>query len=146
MNSVYSKVSDSKAEEPKIGHLHGLIPLEHPTKHTKLILTQDDYYETYIGSSWTVSKQKNLLTNNTCLFVGSSMSDVFQMSIISQVRKSCYSEYSSYSWKCFALLCLGKLGPKDLASVYNYYFNKGISIIVVKEFKELPKKLLSLFE
>ena len=145
MRSISTKRQDNKFLEPKIIHIHGIIPFNKVSKHSSLILTQEEYYSAYKAKSWVVTRQKNLLTSNICLFVGSSMSDLFQMSVIEDVRKRYYSVEKPYSWKCFALLCLKDMSPKDITAIYNYYFSKGVHIIIVEDFKKLPQKLLSLF-
>lgn len=142
---VTSKRQDDKTPEPKVMHVHGSIPYNNISKHSNLILTQEEYYNAYKATKWVVTRQRQLLANNTCLFVGSSLSDLFQMSIIEDVRKKYYSNEEPFSWKCFAILCLKDMSPKDITAVYNYYFGKGIHIIIVDDFKKLPKKLLSLF-
>lgn len=145
IKSISSKRSYNKSSEPKIAHVHGIIPFRTPSRKTKVVLTQEDYYKAYKGKSWTSEIQREVLTNNTCLFVGSSMSDLYQMSIINEIESKYYSNEKPYPWKCFALLCLRGLSPKDIVAVFNYYLNKGVYIIFTKEFDELPKKLLELF-
>ena len=54
-----------------------------------VVLTQEDYYKTYKNKNWVVKTQETALNGN-CLFVGSSMSDLFQMSVIDGVRDAYY--------------------------------------------------------
>ena len=143
--SVASRRQDLIIAEPKVIHVHGLMPYKNASRHSKIILTQEEYYSTYKAKNWAVARQKELLSKNTCLFVGSSMSDLFQMSVINDVRKKYYSFEEAYSWKCFALLCLKDMNPKDVVAIYNYYFSKGVHIIVVNDFDELSSKIMDLF-
>ena len=145
MIGLASKRSYNSAPEPKVAHVHGRIPFKRPSSQTKVVLTQEDYFNAYKGHSWIPEIQREVLRNNTCLFVGSSMSDIYQMSIINEINTRYYSEEKPYPWRCFALLCLKGLSPKDIVAVFNYYLSKGIYIIFTKEFSELPDKLLDLF-
>lgn len=143
---VISSRKDAKTPEPKIRHVHGFIPYKSPSKKTRIVLTQEEYFKAYKGNNWVSNIQRTILTNHTCLFVGSSMSDLYQMSLINDVRNKYYSSKKArYTWKCFALLCFKGMTTKDIVAVFNYFLNKGVYIIFVKEFAELPGKLLSLF-
>ena len=147
---IDNEKDDATTSEPKTLHVHGLFPHGGPLYKPSLVLTQEEYYSAYRdGTGWTPSAQRRLLTDNTCLFIGSSMSDLYQMSIIDEVRKEYYANLTDHlfegSWKCFALLCLNSMKPRDIISIFNYYLNKGVYVIFVDEFRDLPKKLLTLF-
>lgn len=150
IKSVETRASDKKTTEPKVLHVHGLFPYEEPKAKPKLVLTQEDYYKAYVGSSWTPDVQKKILSENTCLFIGSSMSDLYQMSIIDEVQKRYYSKQHPIPmngpWKCFALLCFEGMTPRDIVSTYNFYTSKGVYVIFVNEFKQLPSELKELFD
>jgi hypothetical protein len=114
------------------------MPYNNISRKTNLILTQYDYYSVYKGNNWVSKKQKELLENYTCLFVGSSMSDLFQMSLINDVRNKAIKKSMNNMkknndnikiWKCFALMCLKGLSARDKVAIFNYYLNKGIHII-----------------
>lgn len=140
MSSVCSRTLDNKTREPKIKHIHGLIPFGKVSKTSGVVLTQEEYYKAYKGQAWTVDVQKKAL-ERVCLFVGSSLSDLFQMSLINEVKERKEKSTSSKGliWKCYALMCLKGLTERDIATVYNYYLRKGIYIIFVKDFGELPE-------
>lgn len=144
---------DSKFSEPKIIHIHGKIK-DRISSINDIILTDDEYYEAYnynifnSNYSWVVRKQKEILENYTCLFVGSSMSDVFQIGLIQDLRKEINKKEdgnSSY-WKCFALMCSKNMSDKDLLLVHNYFTFKGIYAIFCKKFEDLPIKLIELMD
>ena len=133
---VCNAKEDARIAEPKIKHIHGFISLDKRIKKN-LVLTQEEYYKTYKNNNWVVKTQEAALKSN-CLFVGSSMSDLFQMSIINKVRESYYKSDTkkylfTYPWKCYALLCFKDLNSKDIATLYTYY---SISIHVYQVFNE----------
>lgn len=142
MHSVCSSTGDKRYGEPKIKHVHGLVPYKRKSHLSGVVLTQDDYYKTYKGDTWTVRTQKEALDGN-CLYVGSSMSDLFQMSLISNVRDQKIRK-GIKNWKCFALLCFAGLSKKDIATVYNFYLKKGVYVIFTKTFEELASTYLNL--
>lgn len=142
IRSVCNAKEDKKIPEPKILHVHGLISLDHKVKKA-LVLTQEEYYKTYKNNNWVVKVQEKALENN-CIYIGSSMSDLFQMSIIDKVRDTYYRKSSKYifiqPWRCYAMLCFKGLSARDIATIYCYYLNKGVRIIFTQEFEELPLK------
>lgn len=150
IESVLDKASYKKKGEPKITHIHGIVRCNKGTAKyaKKLVLTDDDYYKAYSNSSWVKRIQKEHLLNNICLFVGSSMSDFYQMSLINEVRSRSLLKVNKTNnkeiWKCFAILCLKGLTAKDKLSVINYYLHKGIYLIFVDDFSKIPGKLMSL--
>ena len=83
----------------------------------------------------------NALTNYVCLFVGSSMSDLFQMSLIQRAKK----QNDNQKWNCFALMCSSNLEFKEKMQLIKFYREKGINVIFVETFNELPNKLSELF-
>ena len=149
ITTVGSQISDKVIGEPKVVHIHGSMPYNNISRKTKLILTQYDYYSVYKGNNWVSRKQKDLLENYTWIFVGSSMSDLFQMSLINDVRnktiKKSMINNNGKIWKCFALMCLKGLSARDKVAIFNYYLNKGIHIIFTEEYEQLPTKFKSLF-
>ena len=132
--------------EPMVTHLHGIVSYKSKMKrHT--VLTSEEYYENYKTSKWVYRTQYDALYNNLSLFVGSSLSDLFQMSVINDVRTNKYKKYSPLEglWFCYALLCFKDMSTKDIAIVYNYYYRKGVKIIFTDDYVKLPALLDSLF-
>ena len=72
------------------------------------------------------------------------MSDLYQMSIISDVKKDLSKSKSHRLWKCFALMCLNGMKAKDKISVINYYMSKGVYVIYKNDYDELPSTLKEL--
>ena len=147
MVGVYDWRTDKDNNEPKIKHLHGVCIYKEPDTQ-KIILTDDEYYQRYKGNSWVVNEQERALKENVCLYVGSSMTDLFQLSLIAKIKKDCDKEEfleKNGVWKCFALMCLKGLTGKDKLSINKYYLSKGIRLIFVDSFAKLPYKLSSLF-
>ena len=119
-------------------HLHGYISYtENNVKD--IILTADDYYAAYLDSrSWVVNIQKEILKDYKCLYVGSSLSDLFQMSLIKEVSKN------DPKWECFALMCFNDMKYKDKMRLLDYYAKLGVRVIFVDDFSKLPSMLKEL--
>lgn len=122
-------------------HLHGY--LSYTKSNCKgIVLSDEDYCNAYLKSgNWTKEVQLEVLKKYNCLFVGSSMSDLFQMSVIQEARNT----DKDGKWNCFALMCLKDLDLKEKMQIMKYYKEKGIRLIVVKSFDKLPGRLASLF-
>jgi hypothetical protein len=132
----------SRTPEPFICHLHGFFGKN--KKHTKLVLSDSDYFNQYLSHRKIRMVHMELLEKYTCLFVGSSMSDFFQMSLIDEAKK--HAAKAKKPWKCFALMCFKDLGTNDILLLCNYYLSKGIYVIWTKTFLELPKVLDGLMQ
>lgn len=149
IKSVYDNKCFQTIGEPRIVHLHGFLDFE-KTKRTMsdVIITDADYYKNYRSSSWIVRAQKQLLKEHICLFVGSSMSDLYQMSLIHEVRSKHLKTTNEieYMWKCFALMCIKDLEDKDKLSIINYYLRKGVYLIFTDSFLKLPTILDEMLE
>lgn len=122
-------------------HLHGYIGF-HSHMARDIVLTDKEYFETYLDYSLKPSKkiQNYVLSNYYCLFVGSSMSDLFQISLINKIK----DRFKNGRWCCFALMCFKDLSLNEEIHLIKYYRSKGIYLITVNSFAELPKKLATL--
>lgn len=148
MSTVYDAKTDNLSLEPKIKHVHGFCSNTSPANPKNIILTDEEYFNVYKGNSWVVNEQKNALENHICLYVGSSMSDLFQMSIINDIKKKNNANLNHKAigpWFCYALVCLKNLSPKDISTINNYYIRKSIRLIFVDDYEKLPKQLDDLF-
>lgn len=121
-------------------HLHGYIGY-HSKTAKEIVLTDKDYFDAYLASSGSSVKdaQTYALSNYKCLFVGSSMSDLFQMSVIQEVAKK-----NGKNWCCFALMCFRDLSLSEKIQLIRYYREKGIYIILAKDFYHMPEVLKDL--
>lgn len=66
------------ADRLNIYHVHGYLPSEHEkmTGNPNLIFSEEDYHRVYRDSySWSNLVQLSALRENTCLFIGSSLTD-----------------------------------------------------------------------
>ena len=121
-------------------HLHGFVG--YSTRKVKgIVLTDKEYFDAYLSNpSSTVRKaQEYVLSHYKCLFVGSSMSDLFQMSIIQDIAKK-----QGKDWCCFALMCFHGLSLNEKIQMLRYYREKGIYIILADDFKDMPSVLREL--
>ena len=118
-----------------IFHLHGIVFNEEGKQPQDLILSDEDYYKEYFNPTKKDrirNAQLSLLKKKTVLFVGSSMSDFFQLSLIADTKRQ------NPNWKCYALMCLKGLEKRDRRQLIAYYEKKGIFIIFGESFDELP--------
>lgn len=123
-------------------HLHGYLNYLN-RENLGLVLTDEEYFDAYLNNSrsWAYKTQISALRKYKCLFVDSSMSDLFQMSVISKARRGKGDD----KWNCFALMCLKDLSLREKMEIIKYYLEKGIKIIFVTSFEDLPIKLSNLF-
>lgn len=127
--------------ENEVIHLHGIFK-QTDSEGDNIILTRSKYYEIY--NDHKKNKAMNLfidsLKNNVCLFIGSSMTDMFQMMIIDKACKSCGGKTTIY-----ALLPIDSLQEGAKETIYQYFLKKSIFVIPFKKFEDLPETILKLF-
>ena len=146
---LYSKTKTSiEKHDNQVIHLHGLLPFDKSCPAKDIVLSSEEYYNEYKDGNWVKETQKATLENCLTLFVGSSMSDLYQMSIIKEVKdeKIVEETYESDQWSCFALVCVKGLSKKDIVAIYNYFYTKNISIIFTNDYYLMPEKLDMLFD
>lgn len=133
------KNSKWKKDENSIYHLHGFINEAEKGKKDKdcIVLTDDEYFNCYFRkNSWVYSFQKQTLLNRKCLFIGSSMSDIFQLSIINEVATQ-----KKDNWFCYALMCFQGLDEQTKNELIDFYYDKHIKIIYTDTFEQLYERL-----
>ena len=139
---LYHRSSDeyTSGRDDIVIHLHGY--MGYASKMAKgIVLTDNEYFDAYLSnpSSSVRKAQEYLLSDYKCLFVGSSMSDLFQMSIIQDIAKK-----QGKDWCCFALMCFNGLSLSEKIQLLRYYREKGIYIILADDFNVMPKMLREL--
>lgn len=86
----YSHSSQTKNILP-IYHIHGLIPPYHeflPVKDNEIVLSMEEFYEnTQNVYSWQTATQLHFLCHFTCLFLGSSLTDINTQRMIHYASK-----------------------------------------------------------
>lgn len=143
-NYLNHNLCDDYAKDPSFGviHLHGYIGYT-TGKSKDIILTDKEYFDAYLGhpKSKVRDVQINALTNYKCLFIGSSMSDLFQMSIIQDVARK-----EGKRWCCFAVMCFNGLTLNEKIQLMKFYRDKGIYIILAKDFEHMPDVVADLLD
>lgn len=130
-------------------HLHGLLRLDPKSgeeSHEGIILTKSEYLSAYMTNrSKGISFFKKCLNeeNNLVLFVGSSMTDMFQMAIIDEVYSASDESVDDF---VYALLPVCKLDKTSRVAVYQYFLNKNVITIPFEKFEDLPALIKNIFE
>ncbi|GGX97526.1 TIR domain-containing protein [Massilia dura] len=74
--SIFSEAIKHESCELPIYHVHGFLPRKGPVDTAGLVFSEDAYHSQFIDPfSWSNLIQLNKLTQNTCLFVGISLTD-----------------------------------------------------------------------
>ena len=139
-NEGYKGYTGNKYKEretSEIIHLHGIVRDRESEVVDRVILTDEEYFREYLNDDggkggWARQAQLELLKTKKVLFIGSSMSDLFQLSLIEKVHKE------NNDWKCYALMCFKGLDQQDQEKLCNFYYKKGIAIIFAESHSELP--------
>lgn len=140
--SPYSgKCKQREPGKKTIYHLHGVIPYGSSRCKPQpkgLVFTQTDYYRVYASKNWTVKKQIEWFNKSLVLFLGSSLTDVYQLSLLyKHAQKGTKNNI-------FALLAKNGLTDDNMNLVCKFYAGLGVKIIFVDNFSDLPTKLLEI--
>lgn len=119
-------------------HLHGTIKTSSKKLDSNLVLTDEEYFNAYLNNyGGSIRKaQEFALVNKHCLYIGSSMSDLFQLSIISRIKSQ-----SGDGWCCYALMSAEDLDENEENDLIKFYLEKGIRIIFAKSYEALKDRL-----
>ena len=116
-----------------INHVHGFVPYNignwNPNMERSIILNQLEYFDLY-GSkkNWGYKIQYEALKKGTCVFVGSSLSDILLVKLLNETKAN---------GKRYAFMCGGNITPKDKYNVTKYYKELNVNIIWCNDFKEI---------
>ena len=142
---IFSEGRRSAPTELPIFHVHGYLPKSgRLNKGNQIVFSEDSYHDQFVDPfSWSNLTQLNKFTQNTCLFVGLSMTDPNLRRLLDvAIRRD-----EEGDKRHFAILkrssdssknrMMESLREQDAASL-------GISILWVNEFREIPLLIRSL--
>lgn len=142
---IHSEGSRCGASELPIFHVHGYLPKQGKLdKNSKIVFSEDSYHDQFVDPfSWSNLTQLNKFTQNTCLFVGLSMTDPNLRRLLDVAKRRDGKGDNRH----FVVLkrnpnssrnrMMESLREQDAASL-------GISILWVEEYDEIPNLIKSI--
>lgn len=142
---IFSEGSRSNSTELPIFHVHGYLPETGKlSKNSPIVFSEDSYHDQFVDPfSWSNLTQLNKFTQNTCLFVGLSMTDPNLRRLLDVAIRRDGGDGARH----YAILkrnsdssrnrMMESLREQDAASL-------GISILWVDEFEDIPVLIRSL--
>ena len=122
-----------------IYHVHGYIPEDISSDEKErygktTILSEEDYFGVYSDSSdWRVAIQLETFKDDSCLFIGNSISDFNEKRLLVKTNKSKGKTH-------FAIIYTKGLSIDDLTKIHShFYYVLNIKIIWAKELALIPK-------
>jgi len=119
-----------------IYHAHGFFPqvkkkADMQEEHYKsIVLTESNYNELYNHPyDWAISCQLSFFRENTCLFIGSSLSDPNIRRLL-QITKSDIKVH-------YAIMAKNETASKDLSVISNHFLKMGVEIIWVDDYPDI---------
>lgn len=151
-NTVWSESGRSSIDELNIYHVHGYLPSDFSevSDSPNIVFTEEDYHKIYQDSySWSNLVQLSALRDNTCLFIGCSLTDPNLRRLLDVSSKNDESprHYAFLKRKKINETRGGKKVNKEILEMYQkldsniqtgYYKKLGLNIIWVDEFEEIP--------
>lgn len=142
-NTLYDSKSDIN-DKLSIYHVHGYLPEVKFKSHIleryrkSIYLTEENYNELYNHPySWQISSQLSFFRENTCLFVGCSLTDPNIRRLLEMTKKENRIHY--------AILATGGMSTNDLVKASNHFARIGIEVVWVNDYAEISKKLSLLY-
>lgn len=154
-NSIYQEENMVAIDKLNIYHVHGYLPSSWSKEESdiNLIFSEEDYHRVYRDSfSWSNLTQINAFRDNTCLFIGCSLTDPNLRRLLD------VSTRNKESARHYAILRKNIVETTDaehksLLKIYQniddnireaYFHELGINIIWVNSFEEIPNVILKL--
>ena len=167
--SIYRDIDTSDVSSLNIYHVHGFLPhdlsvLVNGTRDINLVFSEEDYHRIYRDSyCWSNIVQLNCFRENSCLFIGCSLSDPNLRRLldvaISGMRNETIRKSEKLPHKHYAILRkrhfqerIEGVNQQNLDefikidnSINQTYLNSlGIGVIWVEEFRDIPNTISSL--
>ena len=160
----YNIISDEEGrqlvDKLNVYHVHGYLPsnFSEESKEPNLIFTEEDYHRVYRDSySWSNLAQLSALRENTCLFIGCSLTDPNLRRLLDVAARNGENprHYAFLKKKQIKETRNGERVNKDILELYQriddniqtaYYQKLGLNIIWIDEFEEIPNILNSFLE
>lgn len=157
-NVVSCEEDRSATDKLNIYHVHGYLPnnFEKGTGNPDLVFSEEDYHRVYRDSySWSNLAQLSALKENTCLFIGSSLTDPNLRRLLDVAARNGENarHYAFMKRVKIETEKADKEQNKNIFEIYQriddniqaaYYKELGLNIIWVDEYEEIPDILNSL--
>lgn len=146
--SIFSEAINHDSNEIPVYHVHGYLPRTGAIPHdTDLVFSEDAYHTQFIDPfSWSNLIQLNKLTQNTCLFVGVSLSDPNMRRLLDVAwRKNPDKTLTHYIVKR-----LPQLSERDVLDEVTKLLEEqdanalGLNVVWIHSFHELPNFLMEI--
>lgn len=134
----------------RLYHVHGFLPKvttrdQLDMLHMRSIcLTEADYNMLYNQPySWPIASQLSFFRENTCLFIGCSLSDPNTRRLLEITAYNPPKHYATFAMTYKSTDALGytttkQLTSKDRLQIENHFYRIGINILWVKDYSEIP--------
>lgn len=141
---ISGKAKNYRQEFP-VYHVHGLIPRDNQSTHTRPILSELDYHKIYKESfHWSNIEQLHALDRNTCFFIGMSMTDPNLRRLLDISRT-----YTDNECRHYAFLRRNDMFRTEEVEKNKIHFNTiesqleelGVHVIWYEEHNELPSMI-----
>ena len=124
----------------QIIHLHGILPMK-GGQETRIVFTESEYNEEFSKPySWTNIIQLNKFCEETCIFIGTSFSDINLIKLLRTSRKLTKNMHYAF------IFDNPNEDEKSKKLFYNYLYNLGVKTIILPmksetSFNALPNYL-----
>ncbi|WP_342415016.1 TIR domain-containing protein [Paenibacillus sp. FSL R10-2782] len=141
---IYCEGIKHKSDEIPIYHVHGYLPRFGDIPHeSKIVFSEDSYHSQFIEPfSWSNLIQLNKLNQNTCLFIGLSLTDPNMRRLLDvSIRKNPDKLLNHYIIKKLPIIYNQS---KEEVDTLAYFLEEqdatelGLNVIWIKSFEEIP--------
>lgn len=155
---IFSEQGRQMVDKLNVYHVHGYLPknMDEISLEPNLIFSEEDYHRVYRDAfSWSNLAQLNALRENTCLFIGCSLTDPNLRRLLDVAARNGENprHYAFIKKSKQKEKRRGGRVNKDILKIYQtiddniqtaYYRELGLNIIWIDEFGEIPKILNTL--
>lgn len=159
-NTIFDEVGRQLIDRLNVYHVHGFLPsdISNISNELNLVFSEEDYHRVYRDSfSWSNLTQLSALRENTCLFIGCSLTDPNLRRLLDVAARSDENprHYAFLRKNKISEKRRGEAVNKDILELYQkiddniqtaYYKKLGLNIIWIDEFDEIPDILNTFLE
>ncbi len=159
-NTIFDEGGRQLIDKLNVYHVHGFLPsdISNISNEPNLVFSEEDYHRVYRDSfSWSNLAQLSALRENTCIFIGCSLTDPNLRRLLDAAarRDENPRHYAFLRKNKISDKRNGEMVNKDILELYQkiddniqtaYYKKLGLNIIWIDEFDEIPDILNSFLE
>lgn len=153
--SIYAEPMHPDSDALGVYHVHGFLPQDKEDyddlENTLLVFSEDGYHKLMLDPyNWANISQLNFMVNNTCLFIGVSMTDPNMRRLLEIATQKVYDSDLCQHYVIMRRFKINDSGKSESIKRFenvneslqeNFFKSLGVNVIWVNDYDEIPNLL-----